>query len=397
MFLNWKKLRDQYGGLKPEGRSQLVGEFREAITTGEIKANQISLKGLATALLTDREGNPIGRDYVEACDPSDQGSDHSNLLEAVDSGAFKNVTGQIIFSTMLQEYERYTAAVERLHRNVPTKLNGEKIPGVTGIGDQAESIREGEPYPSVGIGEDWIETPETTKKGLKIEITKETLFFDLTNLIIDRANKVGEWLGINKAKAIVDMAIGVTNNHKWKGTAYDTYQTTTPWVNIKTSNGLADWTDIDGALQTFAGLTDPHTGEPIMITPTQILCRVSLASTARYVLNATQIVVDPNANTGTSQYQLWASNNVMVPGNYEVLSNPVIDARFTAGSVTATDWFFGDFQRAFAYMENWPITVTPMPSNSYEEWNRDIVAGWKASERGTPAVLDPRYAQQNQA
>ena len=53
-------------------------------------------------------------------------------------------------------------------------------------------------------------------------------------------------------------------------------------------------------------------------------------------------------------------------------------------------WFFGDFSRAFAYMENWPITVTQAPSNSEAEFTQDIVLRFKASERGAAAVLDPR-------
>ncbi len=397
MFLNWKKLRADYAGLSAEGRRQLVDEFREAIASGEIKPDQVSFKGLARALVTDRQGNPMGNEFIEACDPNPVGNDGSTIMEAVDSGAFRNISGQIVYSTMMQEYQLYVAPIEGLYRTIPTQLNGEKIPGVTAIGDHAESIREGEAYPSVGIGEDWVETPETTKKGLKIEITKEALFFDRTNRIIENANKVGNWLGINKAKRIIDMVLGVTNTYKWKGTAYDTYQTTTPWVNTNTSNGLENYTDIDDALELFAGITAPDTGEPIMVVPTTIVCQTSLAATARHILNATQIKSDPNANAGTAQIQMYVPNNALIPGNYNVVASPIINARYTAGSVTSTTWYFGDFSKAFAYMENWPITVVPAPSNSYEEWNRDIVAGWKASERGVAAVLDPRYVQKNTA
>jgi hypothetical protein len=68
---------------------------------------------------------------------------------------------------------------------------------------------------------------------------------------------------------------------------------------------------------------------------------------------------------------------------------------YTAGSIATTSWFFGDFKRAFAYMENWPIQVEEMPANAYITWARDVVAGWKASERGVAAVQDPRYTQRD--
>ena len=54
-------------------------------------------------------------------------------------------------------------------------------------------------------------------------------------------------------------------------------------------------------------------------------------------------------------------------------------------------WFLGDFAKAFAYMENWPITVTQAPTNSEAEFNQDIVLRFKASERGAAAVINPRY------
>ena len=51
----------------------------------------------------------------------------------------------------------------------------------------------------------------------------------------------------------------------------------------------------------------------------------------------------------------------------------------------------GDPGRAFRYVENWPMTVVQAPQNSEAEFNQDIVARFKASERGVAAVFDPRY------
>ena len=59
-------------------------------------------------------------------------------------------------------------------------------------------------------------------------------------------------------------------------------------------------------------------------------------------------------------------------------------------------WFYGD-PAAFAYMENWPITVVQAPTNSEAEFSQDIVVRFKASERGTPAVIEPRRWQRNRA
>jgi hypothetical protein len=58
-------------------------------------------------------------------------------------------------------------------------------------------------------------------------------------------------------------------------------------------------------------------------------------------------------------------------------------------------WFLGDFRKAFAYMENWPITVAQSPLGSEADFASDIVVRFKASERGAAAVLNPRYIVKN--
>ena len=50
------------------------------------------------------------------------------------------------------------------------------------------------------------------------------------------------------------------HRYHWKGTSYGTYQTTTPWVNVATSAGLVDWTDVEAAWLLLAQMVDPYTG-----------------------------------------------------------------------------------------------------------------------------------------
>jgi hypothetical protein len=54
-------------------------------------------------------------------------------------------------------------------------------------------------------------------------------------------------------------------------------------------------------------------------------------------------------------------------------------------------WFLGDFAKAFSYEEVFPLTVTQSPPNAEAAFYRDIVAEYKASERGAAAVMEPRY------
>ena len=94
----------------------------------------------------------------------------------------------------------------------------------------------------------------------------------------------------------------------------------------------------------------------------------------------------------TDETQTTAPNPL---ASYSVFDSRLMYRRVIASGETAADakkwWFIGDFRRAFAYMENWPITVTQSPAGSEADFNQDIVVRYKASERGAAAVLNPRY------
>lgn len=358
--------------------------LKESLASGELKPEDFSIRDLAENLIED------GREYVRLLNPRN-GDTSIREAATVNTGAFSNIVGQIVFSKILDEYQMETQLFSSLVSTVSTNLNGEKIPGMSQIGDQAEAVGEGVAFPTAGFGEDYIETPQTVKRGMIVPVTKEAIFFDRTNLILSRASEVGKWLGVNKEKRIADVVLGVTNNYKWKGTAYDTYQATTPWINLQTSNELQDWTDIDTLELLFAAMVDPHTGEPITITARTLLVMPDKAHLARMILNATEVVkADMQVNATT--YRTLASNPIM---GYTPVVSALAKARLVAASVSASDaakyMFFGDFKRAFAYMENWPITVVQAPQNSEAEFVQDIVVRYKASERGVAAVMNPRY------
>ena len=81
-------------------------------------------------------------------------------------------------------------------------------------------------------------------------------------------------------------------------------------------------------------------------------------------------------------------------GRYRVDESRLAYRRIIASGQTAAAakkwWFIGDFKKAFAYMENWPITVTRSPVHGEAEFSQDIVVRYKASERGAAAVINPR-------
>jgi hypothetical protein len=378
--IKYRELRRRY---ELDGPQKTVAHLSEALSQGQLRPEDFSLRDLAEGLIPD------GHEWVRMLDPRNTRS--LTIVEAadgVDVTAFLNVTGQVIYAKILDSYQQEAFVVSRLVDTISTRLDGEKIPGAAGIGDEATEVHPGMPYPHVGFGEDYIETPSTTKRGLIVPVTKEAVFFDRTHLILNRAAEVGEVLGLSKEKRLIDLVIGKTNNYRWKGTIYDTYQSAGPWKNTLGNNVLVDWTNVDAAEQLFADILDPNTNEPVLVQPNTVLVMPACRHAAFRVFNAREITytADNSATTTVSANPL---------NRYRVIDSRLAYRRLIASGEPADDakkwWFLGDFKKAFAYMENWPITVTQSPIGSEADFNQDILVRFKASERGAAAVLNPRY------
>jgi hypothetical protein len=364
----------------------VAANFREK----RLKPEDFSIRDLFEELVPD------GRELVRSFSPR-KGGGFVNLTEAgdaVNSAAFSNITGQIFYNKILESYAQEEFVFSRIVPTVPTDLNGEKMPGIGELGDQAQVVGEGQAYPLAGTNEDWIETPQTTKRGFIVAATKEAIFFDRTNLLLRRCGEVGKSLGLNKEKRIIDCVVdenSTAHRYKWRDTTYATYQTTSPWDNVAASNALVDWTDIDAAEQTFAGILDPNTGEPIIVTGNTIITVPALRATVARILNATNVSLQ--AGGFATSGDLFRTDSPSPIGAHEFSIGGYKWAgsrQLAARMATDTSWFLGDPAGAFAYMENWPVTVTTAPSNSEAEFTQDIVVRYKASERGAATTIDPR-------
>jgi hypothetical protein len=382
--LNYRELKRRY---ELDGAERTVAHLSEALSANHLKPEDFGIRDLAEALVPD------GHEWVRLLDPRSAGSVH--LLEAgdgVDVSAFLNITGQVIYSKIMEAYHQEAFVVSRLVDTIPTRLDGERIPGITRLAESIDEVGPGMPYPHLGFGEDYIETPSTTKRGFIVPVTKEAIFFDRTHLILSRAAEVGEILGLNKEKRLIDLVIGATNNYNWRGTTYNTYQTSVPWINSLAANELADWTNVDAAEQLFADILDPNTGEPVLVRGTTVLVMPAYRHAANRVFQATQLTFTASG----SDTATVAANPL---AGYRLHESRLAYRRIVASGVASAEakkwWFLGDFHRAFAYMENWPITVTQAPVGSEAEFNNDIVLRFKASERGAAAVLNPRFVVKN--
>lgn len=385
--------RRHVAAVRSRKEERFFEDFQVGLDTKAITLNDISLRELAESFIED------GGEAVKSWNPRRGGGGGvtMRLLEesgAVTSGGFTRIMGQLLVTAVLQAYEMEDNVFSKLIPTESTQLNGQKVPGVSQIGDEASTVAEGQPYPLAGVSEDYIETPLTTKSGLMVNVTKEAIFFDLTGQLQNRCSKVGESLALNKEKRLIDCVIDqnrTAHRYKWKGTTYATYQSSTPYINVKTSNALIDWTNIDAAELIFNQLTDPYTGEPITVNPKHLVVTRQNLRAAQRVLTATQVqTITPGYATSANPNATNWSNPI---SGYTIVTSAQLAARMA----TDSDWLIGDLAAAFKYMENWPITVVEAPANSEAEFTLDVVYRVKASERGAASTWEPRAMVKNSA
>ena len=311
---------------------------------------------------------------------------------AVTSSNFLNITGQIVSAQVLEKYQAPEFGITNLIPVVSTQfLDGEKIAGVTQIGDKASVRKETDPYPLAGVTEDWLFTPPINDRGFIVPLTWEAVFRDRTGQLLERAGDETTAFGQGKEKRAVDCMIDentTASRYNWRGTSIQTYgdnSGTHTWDNLAATNALVDWTNLNAAEQLLNEMLDPYTGEPFVTTAKHLVVPKSLEHTADRIITATQIrVATPGFATSGNPTQTTASNPYQ--GTLEKVTSRYIGFRQT----TKTSWYFGDVAKAFRFMQAQPMQIIQAPPNSEKEFNNGIVNQFRVNERGEFTTFQPR-------
>lgn len=360
----------------------------EAIETGAIKPRDFSFQGLFESLV------PGGAEFIRQTSNYRKSGRSIPLMEAADVtdlSAFANITGQIMFS----EIKEAMASPEFIFptlvdsRQTPFPY-GERIPGIGKVGDKIGTVGEAELYPTAGPNEEYIDIAPTIKRGLITNVTREAVEFDMTGKVLDEARDLGYSYGLELEKRGLDVVFGIINPYKRNGVATNTYLTTGAYINaLASGNGLTDWGSVQANELLFDAITDPNTGEPVMLRAATLIVPSALKRTANRILQASEVQhVDNTASASTIRTN---GANPLDTGfyggpRYNVVSNAYVRAR--TGS--ATKWFFGDFKRAFRRYYNWDKEITQAADNNEMKFTRDIWARTKVSTRDVVAVIEPR-------
>jgi hypothetical protein len=373
---------------------------RPVLRSDRMEPEEYGIRPLAEAI--------CGHDFVEEYFNPNSGPDMLTLLESgpgLDPTAMLNINtfslavAGLVMAQIIKKFNNPAFIGDQLVEIKQTKKNGDKLISTTNIGNKSRTRGIGEPHPRAAFGEQWVKTPETTEQALSVEVTQEAVFYDLTGDVLDTAGGVGKELGYARELAILSMVLGITNSYNYKDTAYNTYQTATPWINQKT-NLFVDWTSIDVARAMFVGMTDPATGKRILITPTTILCDDAARGLIGHTLRQTYYEerTDRGADVGVRVTGGGSPLEALLPG-LKMLSSPLTTDLWTSNGVSAANaakrWFLGDPTEAFAWMENWPLRVRQASATEFVMMDRGLIAAFFANYRGKEATKEPRYMALN--
>lgn len=378
----------------PNAYRRVMEDIHALRRAGEIGAN-LSFRNLYEFLVPD------GYEALRAMEHRVRGGGGVVMEaggDAVMTSHFSNIIGQITYADTLNNFEAAEFIGDRLVTQIPaTTGQREIVPGVTMIGDQADFVGEGEEYPTVGIGEQFIMLPEVLKNGFTLNITEEIIFEDKTGLVMQNFNKATESMAITQEKERLSVALGVTNTYSRNGgpqqSTYANTHTQGDFDNLIASNPLVDKTSLSVAKNAFNDIIDPETGEPIMLgTKYQIVVPDPLEWTLGDILGAKEYRSQPTR--GSSATMMISGNPINMGGRtYEPLSNQYVSS--IVGSDTS--WFMGAFAKAFVERVIYPTQIRVQDHTGPAAFERDIVTRINCRRRTRAAVKEPRYAQKHTA
>ncbi len=395
-----EEIREELGLMVRDEDDNLVESVDEngmpRLAKNSHKPESFSIRDLAVAI--------GGEQFIERFNP-DRDNEISHLLEAgpgIDPSTFINtnmfsasVSG-LIEAKILKQFRKETFIGDALFETIPTNKNGEKMPGTSGFQSTAGDIerKPGQPHPRGTFGERWIETPELTEKALACEVTQEAVFYDLTIEVLAQAGAVGDALGYGREKLMCDLFVGGTIAYNYGGTAYATYQASTPWINTHT-NVFQDWSDIDNALELFLGMTDPETSREIEVEPDTVVYYKGNHGKWHQHLHGHEQRTTTNTNTQTLSTVPPRTTGWTEVQFGQTWVNRIVSSLSESAADAKEYWFIGTPKETFKWMEAWPLRVLQASPTEYAMVDRGLVAAYFANYRGVGAVIEPRYTVRN--
>lgn len=268
-----KQLREaclqQTGGDVQKGNKLLVTKFQEMVDQKLVDPKKVSYRALFEGL--------VNLDGVELNDPK-------QVVEAVSSSAFTNITTLITHAIVIEPYEVRMADIGQLVTEGEAAMTDEEnVRGMTAIGGVRRRL-ETQAYEETDFEEKRVSVRKSDF-GRIISLTFEDIFNDRTGDIQDRANTIGEDGSQHREQMVIEtleclprtsFGEAASSAFVYKGTAYTSAQfyaathATLPIDgqvnnNVVTSGGI-DETSFSTAYLRFSSMRDEK-GKIIRVRP----------------------------------------------------------------------------------------------------------------------------------
>lgn len=325
----------------------------------------------------------------------------SESTEGIMSTNFQDITQALVLQATLQQYRQPAFIREQLFTFEQTRDENMREIGLADIDAKVLVVPEGTEYPEVKYGEDYIDFTKPLKRGAKIGVSREMIFRDRTGDVTKKALQVGKIMGEDIEDRCLNTIIAASaafNTFKRKGVARNTFVSATddpndPRINKLIANNITDWTSFDAVQQAFIAMRDDRTpGQPIAIDFNTILVSAAKLWTVNRILHATE--VRTNAPTAAATpYPITQTTGPNPLSRFGVISSPRLDYLLALSGQTASAakefWWAGDFKSAFVYRQFFPFDVRSATPNDTDDFERDIVLKFRASEMGEAGVRAP--------
>ena len=361
-------LRVISGGAEPtlEHQEVFIQDFMEPLLDGDpltsngfkkkIPPHQWSVRALFEALVLDGQTVP-GIDFATPA--------------GIQSTQFPMAIGNLMKRTINKKLQDAAFIGDKLVTVLPSSSQSETLYWVNAL-QGLKRVEEGNEYEASSFGDDYA-TTRTEKRGRKILLTKEMIYFDKTGLILQQAQQIGETAGRDKENRIIRSVMGLDGQcYKPKGVATPLYSGALS--NITTHAPLVSPDDVASVLlyhqKNFHTEVQDEDGTPLVWVPKYILVSPDKHQAVSRMFGATKFI---SKDIATNMDMEW--NDSSPP--YAVLTTPLWPA-----AVSVDRWYFGDFAGQFVWHENWPISVETIGADSQLSFDRDIVMQARVSYMG---------------
>ena len=249
------------------------------------------------------------------------------LREAMTTSDFPLLFGDIMDRAVLASYREYTPVWENFAQSRTVRdFRTVNLFALDGAEAVLDAVPERTEYPMAGLTETRYQLT-VGKYGRQVSFSWETLINDDLDSFASLPARLGRAARRTEQRVMTALYVDASGPHASMFTAGN--------ANIVTGNPALSIAGLQTAYGVLAAMEDAD-GEPILIEAVELVVPPALEMTALSIVNATELIIDPNAAAGTAQQQIKTAN--WIRQRVRVSVDPYIPAIASTAN-GSTSWF----------------------------------------------------------